>query len=471
MNESLANPISHPKRSVQAVAIAVALALSLAAGVISLWRLESWHATGMDMAWYSQALWLISQGHWRAYDTVVGYPALADAGSYILYPLGVLYGLIGQPGILLIQVLALSTGFLGIFYYAQKYQLTALDLIGWLLLYAFYPAVIGPAFFDWHPDVMMIPGFFLAIWAFENRRLRLFVIGLLIASATKDVGAAVTAVFGVGLLLHKATRYGIIAILIGLGTVLLDFFVVLPWIYPHGVAVWAVTYGWLGVDPTAAIVHLLSHPGLIFDAWTRPNVVAAVVVLLLAFGFVLPLLSAFSSPYGLPILSVFAFNALSGFDPQIYPFHQYWIPAVPFLFASALTFWPKIRLQTKWLWPWAMAGLLLFTFTQASGQLLTYHQPYQRVLRNMSHRIPPNAPVIGMNKDIALLANRSHIRLIDGSDIASSRPGTYAFLDMNDMSNELVSAAALHHWFHILRANSHWKVIAHQHNIWLFEKR
>lgn len=469
-NKEVLRPSANAQRQNNTIPMIIAVVLSVAVAILDLWRLESWHAHGMDMAWYSQALWLIGQGHWRAYDTMVGYPALADSASYILYPVGLLYRVIGQPGILLLQVLALSSGFLGIFYYANKYSMGLRDRVGWVLLYAFYPAVIGPAIFDWHPDVIMIPAFFLAIWAYEQRRLGLFLLGILVASATKDVGAAVSAVFGIGLLLFGKGKYGWSAFAVGAGMVLLDFLVVMPWIYPHGVAVWQVTYGWLGSSPMAAVHDILAHPDLMVHAWTRPNVVASWLLLLVGFGLVLPFVGGIQTPYGLPILAVFAFNGLSGFSPQIYAWHQYWIPAVPFLFAATLTVWPSIRLRGKWLFPSTMAALQLLFFTQASGQLVSFRQPNAVALSRISRRIPAHAPLIGMNKDLALLANRPYVSLINAYNLRSSPPGTYAFMDMDDMSNELTSPANLHRWFHTLRTSPDWILVTNQDNVWLFKK-
>lgn len=457
-------------RRERVVPIFLAIILAIAATMLDLWRLESWHAHGMDMAWYSQALWLIGQGHWKAYDTMVGYPALADSASYILYPIGLLYRFIGQPGILLLQILALSSGFIGLWYYFAKYQLDALDRIGWILLFAFYPPIIGSAIFDWHPDVMMIPAFFLSIWALETQRLRLFILGLVVASATKDVGAAVSAVFGIGLLLRREWKCGWSAFAIGAGTVLVDFLVVMPWIYPHGVAVWRVTYGWLGSSPTHAIRNVLGHPDILLKAWTRVNVMASWIVLLTGVGVILPFVGAVRTPYGLPILAVFAFNGLSGFRSQIYLWHQYWIPAVPFLFATSLSVWPSIRLRSKWLIPIGMAIVLFLLFTKSSGQLVSFRQPYTDVLARISREIPVNAPLIGMNKDLALLANRRYLSLITTQNLKTSPRGTYAFMDMNDMSNELTSPTNLHHWFHTLRTDPQWTLVAHRHNIWLFKK-
>lgn len=457
-----------PSQNIFPIILAIAFTVSII--ILDLWRLESWRATGMDMAWYSQALWLIGQGHWKAYDTMVGYPALADSASYILYPVGLLYRFIGQPGILVLQGLAVSSGFVGLWYYFNKYQMNIRDRIGWILLFAVYPAVIGSAIFDWHPDVMMIPAFFLSIWAFEERRVGLFVLGLIVASATKDVGAAVTAVFGVGLLFQRQWKYAGYALLIGAGTVLLDFLVVLPWIDPHGVVVWQATYGWLGSSPMKAVLNVSFHPDILLKAWTRPDVLISWMISLVGFGIVLPIVGGFRTPYGLPILAVFAFNGLSGFGPQIYPWHQYWLPAVPFLFAASLTVWTSISLRSKWLMPIVMTALLLGIFSMAKGQLVSFHQPYVGTLNRISRKIPDNAPVIGMNEDLALLANRSYVSLISARDLLTSPLGTYAFMDMNDMSNELTSPANLHSWLHILDTNRQWSLVAHQHNIWLFRK-
>ncbi|MCL4318774.1 MAG: hypothetical protein M1596_02590 [Firmicutes bacterium] len=54
------------------ISMTFACGLVASSGVLSIWRLYSWHATTMDMRWYSQALWLIGHGYWKAFDTIVG---------------------------------------------------------------------------------------------------------------------------------------------------------------------------------------------------------------------------------------------------------------------------------------------------------------------------------------------------------------------------------------------------------------
>lgn len=131
------------------ISMTFACGLVASSGVLSIWRLYSWHATTMDMRWYSQALWLIGHGYWKAFDTIVGYPALADSMSYVLYPVGLLYRIFGQVGILILQTLSMGSGLRAIGYCSKRYQMTLPNRIGWMALYAVYPAVIGPGLFDW----------------------------------------------------------------------------------------------------------------------------------------------------------------------------------------------------------------------------------------------------------------------------------------------------------------------------------
>ena len=54
----------------------------------------------------------------------------------------------------------------------------------------------------------MIPALLLSIWAYEQNRQKYFVFGTVLAACTKDVGAAIVAIFGISLLLNRQWRYG-----------------------------------------------------------------------------------------------------------------------------------------------------------------------------------------------------------------------------------------------------------------------
>lgn len=130
------------------VSLVFALRLVISGGILSIWRLDSWHATTMDVGWYSQALWLVGHRHWKAFDTIVGYPALADSMSYVLYPLGLVYRIVGQVGLLILQTLSMGSSLLAIGSYPKRYHMTLPNRIRWMALYAVYPAVLGPELVD-----------------------------------------------------------------------------------------------------------------------------------------------------------------------------------------------------------------------------------------------------------------------------------------------------------------------------------
>lgn len=436
---------------------------------LDLWRLYTWRATAMDLGWYSQALWLIAYGHWKAYDTIIQAPALADAASYVLYPFAIIYRFFGQLGILIFQVSAVGSGIFGVSWLANHFGRSRSERWWWIFLYVIYPAVVGPTIFDWHPDVLFIPALFLTIWAIEEKRLWEFLIGIGLTALIKDVGAAVVIFVAVPLMLKRYWGWALAAIGWGLSVVALDFLVVMPAIYPHGIAVWGATYGWIGSNPESAIVRLLSHPRLVLEALTRFQVVFYWMVLLVPLGLLVPFMGI-SDGYIVPALAVLLFNGLSGLVPQFDPFNQYTLPAVPFLFASTVGHLPSQKSGLKTAFMVGSLLISLFVFWTRDVPISLPLQPHAVVLTRMASQIPPAAPVIGTDYSLAPLANRVSVTLISTAVINHARPGTYALIDLSDQLYQILPYSTLRSIVVEMRQSPKWSVLEHKGIIWLFRK-
>lgn len=437
---------------------------------VDCWRLYTWRATTLDLGWYSQALWLIGHGRWRADVTVLHYPLLADAAAYVVYPMAAIYRWAGQPGLFVTQALALGSGIIGVAWLVSRDPHAGARRWVWPLLYAVYPPVLGSAVFDWHPDVFFIPAFFLVIWAIETRRVAAFVLGLLLASATKDVGAAVTAVLAVPLALRGLRGWALAALAVGGGVAALDVLVVMPALYPPGLAVWPFTYGWLGAAPGQALAHLLSDPALIGSAVWRPQVLWYLALLLWPLGILPPLAGGLATGYLWPAAAVLGFNMLSAFAPQTEVFNQYSLAAVPFLMASSLS---PARLGPKWLWvavPAAAIPLIGLAYGGMEAGLMFFSRPPVGNLVAVSRQIPPSAPLIGMNTTLPRLADRTRLQLISPASLAAARPGTFVLVDLGARANELVAPAAIAQEVDRMRRSGQWAVVAHRGSVWLLKR-
>lgn len=79
-------------------------------------------------------------------------------------------------------------------------------------------------------------------------------------------------------------------------------------------------------------------------------------------------------------------------------------------------------------------------------------------------------PLVGTNKTLGLLSNRTNVTLVGPHTINAGR-GTYFFVDMAGKNNEIAPYHQILKWFVEVRSDPHWTVIAHQKQVLLFLKR
>ena len=179
------NPPSQAQAGYPGWAWVVASAGFLLFAALAIVRFETWRALTFDLGWYSQALWTIGHGHLTAPSSLIGVPPISQAESYVLYPLSLLYGVAGAPGILTLQAACLASGILPLARFVSRRGVPSYLGVFLAVSYLCYPAIAGTNLFDFHPDVIVVPLFFWALLAMVEKRWGLYITMMALAPLVK----------------------------------------------------------------------------------------------------------------------------------------------------------------------------------------------------------------------------------------------------------------------------------------------
>lgn len=228
--------------------------------VFSVLRYDTWRATGFDMGWYEQSLWLIGHGKLWTMSTLASTIPVKQAAALILYPLGYIYDMSGPRGILVLQAFVLTSGVVPLYAYARERRLSPF-LRGTIpVLYLVSPPIIGLTLFDFHPDAMAVAAFTWALWAIAVRRWTLYALCLAVGVLSKNSTAAVAVLLTWPLLVKRQWLWAALTFVVSFSVLMFDFF----WLgehLSHGIYGWE-NYSYLGKSPFAALGTLgaaLSH--------------------------------------------------------------------------------------------------------------------------------------------------------------------------------------------------------------------
>ena len=325
--------------------------------LLSLHRYWTLHASTMDLGYFLGAFWQISHGYWDAYSLVFHSPALGTDLTLWLYPVAYWVRFTGVGGLFAIQAAGTMLAAWGIWRAARLHGLAPWYGTAVATAFLCFPALVGGAQYDWHPDFIALPWLVWAyVWQREGRRWP-FWVAVICAVAAKDVALLGLAGFGVGLILgRRAPRDGWI---LAVGGVLLFWFDV-SWIVPHwlqgGTAAlqWGF-YGYLGHGPMGILTGIVLHPGALVQHLLMVGLPYAVrvlaPVLCLALGGQAAL-GGFAAAWGL--------NALSGLPGQHNLVDQYSVMLAAWLYLAVVETLARLRPTFR---RSAILGLVLASLT------------------------------------------------------------------------------------------------------------
>lgn len=301
--------------------------------VLSLHKYWTLNASTMDLGYFLGAFWQISHGYWGAYSLVFHSPAIGSDLSLWLYPVAYFVRLTGVGGLFAIQAAGTGLAAWGIWRAARLHELAPWHAAGVAVAFLCFPALIGGAQSDWHPDFIALPWLVWAyVWQREGRPWH-FWIAVLCAAAAKDEVLLGLAGFGAGLILGcRARRDGWI---LAVGSILLFWFEV-GWVIPHwlrGGALplqWAF-YAYLGHGPLGILRGMALHPGALLRQLVRVGLPYAVLVLAPVGGLALAGQAALGGLAG-----AWGLNALSTLPAQHVLWDQYSVTVAGWLYLAVV---------------------------------------------------------------------------------------------------------------------------------------
>jgi uncharacterized membrane protein len=290
-------------------------------------------STAMDLSYFDQAAYLISQGQ-MPIVSFWGYHFLGGHGDWIVYGLSLLYRLCPSVYWLLgVQAIALASGGLIVWKLAQQAGLNKPWSNTMAAAYLLQPMVFNINMFDFHPEVMAVPLILGSVWAARAQRLGLFTILIILAMGCRDSLALNIAGLGVWLLLTKHRRAGAIALSLGV----LWFYLVTQWLIPTfrpGGVESIARYAEFGGSIGEILASLVLKPGVWVARLAKKDNLFYLVLLGLPWAWGLKRSNALLPL--IPALPTIVINLLTTYYPQKDITHQYSLPTIPFFVLAAI---------------------------------------------------------------------------------------------------------------------------------------
>lgn len=215
---------------------------------------------GLETAKYAQATWQIGEDL-RPVTTLSGGNLLAEQGSLILYPLGVLTSVLPRiETLLIIKSLALALTTIPLWRLARRHGLLGIGATSTIVFaYSIYTYVHNMNIADFAPAVLAVPALMYAVLMGFDEKKRLMTAAIIFALCCRsDLGLAIAGL-GVLLLIERRRRVGTIAMLLGLGW----FFVVVYALQRglgDGTYEFLAPYAEFGDTPMSVVGGIISHP-------------------------------------------------------------------------------------------------------------------------------------------------------------------------------------------------------------------
>jgi uncharacterized membrane protein len=376
------------------------------------------HSTAMDLSYFDQAAYLISQGE-TPIVSFWGYHFLGGHADWMVYGLGMLYRIYPSVYWLFgVQAITLASGGLVTWKLAQQAGLKPTWANTMTAAYLLQPQVFNINLFDFHPEVIAVPLILTAVWAARANRLVLFTVAIILALGCRDSLSLNIAGLGLWLLLAKQRRAGAIALLLGGLWFYLATQWVIPTFRPGGVESIA-RYAEFGGSIGEILASLVTKPGLWLSRLvTRDNFFYFVLLFLpwlwgLKWTALLPLLP------GVPTILT---NLLTTFLPQKDIAHQYSLPIIPFLVLASIEAIRQLQQTTspaalpvfrqrRFVLFWSLLMFLCLAKFSYVGTKYLAHLDSWQTSRAAIAQIPPKASVLATTKLATHLAHRTTLKI------------------------------------------------------------
>lgn len=372
-------------------------------------------AGGYDLAYFTQAAWLITQGE-TPFITIRGLHLLGDHTYPIFWPMAWLTAVLPTiPALLAIQSAALAAGIVPLWRLGRR--LAGLGVpasIALSISFAAFPALHNVNLADFHPEVLAIPFLIGAVLLALTDRWVAYAACIAVVLACREDMALVVTFLGLLLVVEGRRRAGLVTALAGLTWLVLATQVVQPHFAGSFVHVAFLDRYGSSVGDIAAT--MAGDPGRVLaDLFTAQN--GAFLVALLAPVLFLPLLAP---RYLIPIVPLEILYLLSSREAAHTIEAQYTVAAIAFVFVAAAMAVPRLgqllsRLPAAARWAPASAlviAALVGHTLLANDSVL--ERPWSWRIRDRVDEarlaaadiIPPGAAVSGSDRVWPLIAER-----------------------------------------------------------------
>lgn len=291
-------------------------------------------STALDLGYFDQAVYLVSQGI-TPIVSFWGYHFMGGHADWILYLVAALYKI--YPSVywlFAIQAISLSMGALPVWHLARQAGLNASQAKTIALSYLLYPLLFNLNLFDFHPEVIALPLIFTAVLAARADRVGWFTGCVVLILGCRDALSLTVAAMGFWLLVfEKKRKCGAIAMLLGSLWFGIATQLVIPHFRPGGVESVA-RYGYLGSSLPEVVKNLFLKPWLVWGKVFSINAAFYLFLLVIPIAWGLSLRSLTPLVAALPTVLT---NILSELELQRDLLHQYSLPALPFLVLSVIS--------------------------------------------------------------------------------------------------------------------------------------
>lgn len=409
---------------------------------LSLWRHFYYGSSSHDLGIFAQATWQICTGN-APISSFLGVHILADHASFFLYILSAPYCLLKSPSVLLFfQSLFVALGCIPLAQLGRHKGLDNLQIAAVLLAYALYPVVINITLFDFHPDVLAVPLFFLLFLAFELKNVVFFCVSLLAIASTKAVLSLTIMSYGLAIMLFKnEKKFGVIALGFGAfwyvfaAKYIIDLF---------GEGRFAIDrhaghFKGLGSGSTEIMLNAFGRPDLTLPRIFSGRTMDFLVKVFSPIAYVIAAIGKNYWFYLMASLPTLAICLLSTSKHYVSDSRMYMLPLVPFLMLMVVDYycWSNHRLRRRSLQIPLLVGILVsviafeaFTDTfKLVEKLGRYGQARASALDRLVKIVPAGRSVLTSDKVAPHLSDRNSIRILVASADQKPEKFDYILLD------------------------------------------
>ena len=323
-----------------------------------------YQSTAWDLGIFDQATYLISQGK-PPISSLMGFHILGDHAAVIFYLLAGLYKIYPEVHwLFMVQTIALSIAALPLWYLSRLASLSDKQAIAVAAAYLLYPLIFNVNLFDFHPDVIAVPGLLGAVLAARLNKTIWFCLAIALVLICKAPLGLTVAAMGIWLLIFEKKRgAGAIALVSGISWFLIATQLIIPAFSAGAAPVerHLGRYSYLGHTFPEVATNILFKPWLLLGGlFTLDNLEYLLLLFLpvvwgLAWQTLTPLIGA------IPTLAI---NLLSTVQGQKDVIHQYSLPILPFLFLAViatLSHRKGLVQSRRGIILWSLVGFLLLS--------------------------------------------------------------------------------------------------------------